>query len=208
MAIFFNYVITSFINRRSSPVARKREITALFAKARNADGRLSDWMRANYDDLLAELGSGRIVWRPVLQVIADLGLLDEHGKRPTRDTTFRTWRRVCRDVAASRARDQGKPAFLTRREIAPGVRALPVHDDQNAGIGLLPMATQRGVRLDIRPARARADMPGSAIQTLSAITASPTADTVAAPIEDVDAQIRRVFDAIGAARTPMPKVIR
>ena len=53
-------------------------------------------------------------------------------------------------------------------------------------------------------------MPGSAIQTpdVSAITASPTADTVAAPIEDADAQIRRVFDAIGAARTPMPKIVR
>jgi hypothetical protein len=80
LAIFFNYVITSVINRRCSPVARKNEITTLFAKVRSADRRLSDWMRANHDDLLVELGSGRIVWRPVLQVIADLGLLDEHGK--------------------------------------------------------------------------------------------------------------------------------
>jgi len=37
-------------------------------------------MRANHDELLAEVGSGRIVWRPITQVIAELGLIDEHGK--------------------------------------------------------------------------------------------------------------------------------
>lgn len=191
-------------------MAREKKITALFAKVRDADTRLSDWMRANHDDLLVELGSGRIVWRPVMRVIADLGLLDEHGKRPTRDTAFRTWRRVRRDVADSRARKQGMPAFLASGEIAPGVRALPGHDDQAAGMGVPPMVGQRRMRLDIRPARALADMPGAAIETpdVPAITASPAAVTVKAPVEDADAQIRRVFDAIGAARTPMPKIVR
>ena len=37
-------------------------------------------MWANQDDLLVELGSGRIVWRPITRAIAELGLIDEHGK--------------------------------------------------------------------------------------------------------------------------------
>ena len=72
VAIFFNYVMMSVLNHRCRTVARQKEITVLFAKVRNADRRLSDWMRANHDDLLAELGSGRIVWRPVTRAIADL----------------------------------------------------------------------------------------------------------------------------------------
>ena len=200
----------SVLNHRCRPVARQKEITGLFAKVRDADRRLYDWMRAHHDDLLVELGTERIVWRPVMQVIAELGLVDEHGKEPTRDTAFRTWLRVRRDVAASRARKQGRPAFLASGEIAPGVRALPGQDDQAAGTGVPPMVGQRRMQLDIRPARALGDMPGAAIETpdVPAIAAVPTAVIVAAPIEDADAQIRRVFDAIGAARTPMPKLIR
>jgi hypothetical protein len=188
-------------------VPREKKITALFAKVRNADRRLSDWMRANHDDLLVELGSGRVVWRPVMQVIAELGLLDEHGKQPTRDTAFRTWQRVRGDAAATRARRQAKPAVLARGEIAPGVRALVGQDDQTSEMGVRPMVRQQCMRLDIRPARPFADMPGSAIQTpdVPAVTAIPTE---VAPVEDADAQIQRVFDAIGAARTPMPKIIR
>ena len=209
MAIFFSYVTMSALNHRCRPVPRQKEITGLFAKVRNADRRLTDWMRANHDDLLAELGSGRIVWRPVMRIIAELGLLDEHGKAPTRDAASRTWLRVRRDVAASRARKQGRPALLASGEIAPGVRALRGDDDQAAGMGVPPMVGQRRMRLDIRPARPLGDMPSSATQTpdIPAIAASPAEVTVATPPEDADAQIRRVFEAIAAARTPMPKII-
>jgi hypothetical protein len=58
---FFNYVMMSVLNRRSCTMARKTEITVLFAKVCNADKRLSDWIRANHDNLLAEVGSGRIL---------------------------------------------------------------------------------------------------------------------------------------------------
>ena len=37
-------------------------------------------MRANHDELLTEVGSGRVVWRPITRAIAKLGLIDEHGK--------------------------------------------------------------------------------------------------------------------------------
>jgi hypothetical protein len=200
----------SVLNYWCRTVPRQNEITGLFGKVRDADRRLYGWMRAQHDDLLVELGTERIVWRPVMRVIAELGLVDEHGKEPTRDTAFRTWLRVRRDVAASRARKQGRPAFLASGEIAPGVRALSDPHDLTSGTGMLPMARQQRVRLDIRPARALGDVPGAAIEIpdVPAITADPTAVTVAAPIEDADAQIRRVFDAISAARTPMPKLIR
>ena len=209
MAIFFDYVMMSVLNHRCRTVPRQKEITGLFAKVRDADRRLYGWMRAHHDDLLAELGTERIVWRPVMRVIAELGLVDEHGKEPTRDTAFRTWLRVRRDVAGSRARKQGRPAFLASGEIAPGVRTLPDQHDLTSGTGMLPMARQRRMQLDIRPARALGDVPGAAIETpdVPAITASPAAVTVKAPVEDAAAQIRRVFAAIGAARTPMPKVI-
>ena len=51
----------SALNRRSCTVARKTEITVLFAKVCNADKRLSDWIHTNHDILLAEVGSVRIL---------------------------------------------------------------------------------------------------------------------------------------------------
>jgi hypothetical protein len=52
-------------------------------------------------------------------------------------------------------------------------------------------------------------MQAPAIQTpgVPANTSGPTPVAAAAPVEDAKAQIRRVFDAMDAARTPMPKPI-
>jgi hypothetical protein len=187
-------------------MARRKQITALFTKVRHADRRLYDWMRAHHDELLVELGSGRIVWRPVMRVIADLGLVDDRGQKPTRDTAFRTWKRVRGDVATARTERQDKPALNAVGEIAPGVRALLDQHDQAV---VEPMVTTPRIRLDIRPARPIGSSLGSKFQTPEGpATATGTSSvTAATPVEDADAQIRRVFDAIGSARTPMPKII-
>jgi hypothetical protein len=188
---------------------RPKKITALFAEVRNGDKRLSDWMRANHDDLLVELGPGRIAWRQFMKVIEILGLVDERGKKPTRDTVARTWHRVRGDVATNRAKRRRKPEVLTPGEIAPGVRALPDHDSQTAEAVVEPGLTRPPIRLDIRPARPLAGMPAAAIQRpgVPPDTSGRTSVAVAAPGEDADAQFRRVFEAMDAARTPMPKPI-
>jgi hypothetical protein len=187
-------------------MARRKQITALFAKVRHADRRLYDWMRAHHDELLVELGSGRIVWRPVMRVIADLGLVDDRGQKPTRDTAFRTWRRVRGEVAKACAKKQDKPALHTPGEIAPGVRALLGQDDQASA---QPMVTPPRMRLDIRPARPIGPSLGSTFQRgeVPAIATNATSVTAKTLVEEPGAQIRRVFDAIGATRTPMPKVV-
>lgn len=188
---------------------REKSIAILFAKVRSADRRLADWMRANHDDLLAELGSRRIVWRPLMQVITELGLLDEHGKQPTRDTAFRTWRRVRDDVAASRTERRDKHAALGLDEIAPGVRALADHSDRSEE-GVLPRVRQQDLHLHIRFARPLTEMPTAANEKPDgpAVATNPLEKAIPEPGEDASEQIRRVLDAIGAARTPMPKIIR
>jgi hypothetical protein len=183
-------------------VARPKEIGALFAKVRASDKRLYDWMLAHHDELVAELGSGRVLWHPVMQVIAELGLVDDRGRQPTRDTAFRTWHRVRNNVAKTRAERQDKPA-LKAGEISPGVRSLLNQNDQ-------PDVKAPRMRLDIRPAIPVGRNLGSTFRTegLPTITSGAASVIDTRPVEEVSAEIQRVFAAIGATRTPMPKIVR
>ncbi|MCJ2139428.1 hypothetical protein [Methylobacterium sp. E-066] len=97
-------------------------IAAVFARARAGDRRLSPWMTRHHDELVREIGTGRVEWAAALCAFADLGLTDEHGRPLTRDTASRTWRRVREAVAA------GRQAEATARpspgELVPGVRLI------------------------------------------------------------------------------------
>jgi len=127
-------------------VARPKTLSAAFARARQEQRLLYDWLRDNHDTFAAELGQlrPRDRWTRALRVIADLGLLDDRGNAVTRDTAIRTWKRVREDVAAARAKRQGAPPpALARGEIAPGVRgvakaAAPVSAMPAAGTGTSP----------------------------------------------------------------------
>ena len=101
---------------------RDRGIAAAFARARAGDRRLGTWMIRHHDEMLRQLGTGRIQWTAPLAAFADLELTDEHGRPLTCDTASRTWRRVREAVAAARqAEARARPA---PGELVPGVRVV------------------------------------------------------------------------------------
>lgn len=157
--------------------ARDRGIAAAFARVRAGDRRLAPWMSRHHDELLKELGTGRIEWASPLAVFASLGLTDEHGRSLTRDTASRTWRRVRTAVAAAK---QAQARTLPRPgEIAPGVRLVPP-----TGIPSL----QR-VHAPVPPDVLAAGVPGAA----------------PGGAEEATERIRSVLDVMGAARVPLPR---
>jgi hypothetical protein len=182
-------------------VKNAQEITKLFGEARRSKRRLSDWMRANHDSLLAELGTGRIDWDPVMQVIKTLGLLDNQGNSPSKDAAYRAWKRVRDVVATERTANVGLPASVTTpNEIAPGVRMLVQRRSlqDSADAGRMP--------LELHPARASSKASSATLHSFS--PASSASAGTPSLVEEAKTQIERVFDTIGANRTPMPKPIR
>lgn len=107
-------------------MARPRTLSAAFARIRQEERLLYDWLRDRHDEFAAELAAVRVRdrWTRALKVIAEQKLVDDRGNPVTRDTATRTWKRVREDVAAARARRQGAPPpVLAPGEVAPGVRA-------------------------------------------------------------------------------------
>lgn len=166
-------------------MARPRKVAVMLARARGGRRRLSDWMILHHDELLEQIGTGRIDWQPVMDVIGQLDLRDEHGQPVTRDTAARTWARVRRRATDRRDGEaaKGKPQ-LRPGEIAPGVRSL--------GSASGP-ATRPSLELDISPARPREGVP-----------ANHGPSSVRAEGEAAE-RLKTVIEAFGAARVPMPK---
>ena len=167
-------------------MARPRKVSAMLATARADRRRLSDWMALHCDELLEQLGSGRIDWRPVMDVIGSLDLRDEHGQPVTRDTAARTWARVRRRRANQQVREaaRAKPP-LRPGEVALGVRSL----DFATGPVARPF-----LELDISPARPREAVPADH-------GCFPAHANGAAEL------LKSAIDGFGAARVPMPKPI-
>ena len=166
-----------------------KTIGHLFASARRNSRKLSDWMYANHEPLLREIGTDRVDWTAAMIVIRKLRLVDAHGKLPSKDTAFRTWKRVQERIN----RDRPHTGAVAADEIAPGVRSLRIQP-QSADMGARP-------RLEIRPVRANNGIQTDH-QTPSLTTPNDVHDR-----NDTDAasaEIQRVFDEIGASRTPMP----
>lgn len=107
-------------------MARPRTLSASFARIRQEQRLLYDWLRDRHDEFAAEIAAVRVRdrWTRALKVIAEHELVDDRGSQVTRDTAIRTWKRVREDVAAARAKRQGAPSpALAPGEVAPGVRA-------------------------------------------------------------------------------------
>lgn len=151
-----------------------RGIAAVFARARAGDRRLAPWMTRHHDELVREIGTGRVEWAAPLAVFADLGLTDEHGRPLTRDTASRTWKRVREAVAAGRQAEG--TARLLPGELVPGVR-------------LIASAT---VPMTVRPP------PAPAASAAAAIAGTP------AGAEEATERIRAVLAGMGASRVPLP----
>lgn len=151
-----------------------RGIAAAFVKARAGDRRLAPWMTRHHDQLVDEIGTGRVEWSAPLAAFASLGLTDDHGRPLTRDTASRTWRRVREAVAAARQAE---------------ARARPAPDE------LVP-----GVRL-IGPAPAPAPLRAPLAPFVP--VAAPIAGTPAGA-EEATERIRAVLAGMGAARIPLP----
>lgn len=157
---------------------RDQGIAAVFARARAGDRRLGPWMVRHHDELVRELGTGRVEWAAPLAAFADLDLTDEHGQLLTRDTASRTWRRAREAVAGTRqAEARARPA---PGELVPGVRLVA------------PAPAPMPVRTAPPPAPAAAAI-------------SPIAGTPAGAVEATE-HIAAVLAAMGASRVPLPSL--
>lgn len=153
-------------------------IAAVFARARAGDRRLAPWMTRHHDELVREIGTGRVEWAAPLAAFADLGLTDEHGRPLTRDTASRTWRRVRQAVAV--ARQAEATARPTPGELVPGVR-------------LIAPAPAPG------PIRA-APLPAPVAPAVAPVAGAP------AGAEEATEHIAAVLAAMGASRVPLPSL--
>ena len=131
-------------------------------------------MTRHHDELVREIGTGRVEWAAALSAFADLGLTDEHGRPLTRDTASRTWRRVREAVAAGRQAEAA--ARPSPGELVPGVRLI---------------------------ASATAPMTVSPPPAPAAPVAAPIAGT-AAGAEEATEHIAAVLAGMGASRVPLP----
>ena len=172
-------------------MARPRTINKMFADIRKGDNRLSTWMRQNYSGLIEEIGIGRVEWKPVLLIISQLDLRDEHGQLVTADTAARTWRRIRKEMDAREAKRAAAAAGPDLRpgEIAPGVRTAFQSRPGTSGPVLhvasaLPSATTS---------------PGPAAP--AAQSGAPAAQSRAGATE----QVRAALERLGANRVPMPR---
>jgi hypothetical protein len=187
-------------------MGRPKKISRLFSDIRAGDARLSTFMRRHHDDLLRELGSGRIQWRNPLRVFAGLGLTDEHGQPVSREAAARTWLRVRREVAAAREkRAVTAVPVLEPGELAPGVRAI-IAAERTANKALPPRSA---ARVGISPARPRdptrkseaADADAPAPLDVGSVASRSAGASVSAGAAE---QIQRVLREIGSTRTPLP----
>ena len=185
-------------------MARPRKIDALFAQARTAQPTLADWMRANHTALLAQLGAGRIKWRTAMAVITDLGLTDEHGQTPSRDTVARTWTRVRREIAETQ-RASTLPS-LQPGEIAPGVRlSSPFTDSHFGARPSQPPFESRFARPRYEVSSHAAQAPVPAGSSASEAQARPPGTPAAQPHDGATEQIMRALGSMASSRVPMPK---
>lgn len=175
-------------------MGRLRKIPTLFAAARQADRRVSVWMRANHTALVAELGTGRVAWRRVLPILAGLGLTDEVGQPLTRDTASRTWKRVCREIAVEQRAKATPSPQLAPGELAPGVRY----------VGPTPILQPAALA---RPLALR-DAPSIAPAPAQPDAATPAASEATPEVVEATEQIRRVLAEMGALRVLLPSRTR
>ena len=185
-------------------MARPHKIDALFAQARTAQHTLADWMRTNHDALSAQLGTGRIKWRTAMAVIVDLGLTDEHGQTPSRDTVARTWTRVRLEIA--KAQCALTLPSLQPGEIAPGVRLSVPSTDSNPGARpSQPSLESRFARPRYEVSSYAAQAPLPAGSSASEAEARPPGTPAAQPHDGATEQIMRALGSMASTRVPMPK---
>ncbi|MET3695325.1 hypothetical protein [Methylobacterium goesingense] len=145
-------------------------------------------MTQHHDELLRELGAGRIEWAAALVVFAGLNLTDEHGRRSlSRDTASRTWRRVRRAVAAARqveARMAPRPGELVRgvhlvASLAPPVmRIAPARPSPMAvpPIGGVDEATERIAAVLAGMGASRVPLPSQPLRQHQSAPMRPASD--------------------------------
>jgi hypothetical protein len=186
-------------------MARRRkdqqQVSALLETMKQATGRgirspLYHWLRDHHDQIADALHRPR--WVKVAAWLAGQDIRDGSGKPPSAAIARLTWRKVRADLATARAAPVAQPPSPAPDEIAPGVRAILPTAAGTSGAARTRMA------LDIRPARARAD-----ISIPDATPAAPpaTADPTVAG-QTAAEQLENVFAAMAAGTTPMPKIVR
>ncbi len=180
-------------------MARPRTLSAAFARIRQEERLLYDWLRDRHDEFATELAAVRVRdrWTRALKVIGEQKLVDDRGNQVTRDTAIRTWKRVREDVAAARARRQGAPPpTLAPGEVAPGVCAVgdsgwdrltePAGSSASSSRPLVPQAA------------AQAPADGSDLGT------APAGSEHVGTKAD---RMRHLLNSMRAGKVPLPKTI-
>lgn len=158
------------------------------------------WLRAHHDQLADTLHRPR--WEVVATWLTGQGIVDGDGKPPSADIARLTWWKVRGEVAAARALASRRGSDpLAPDELARGVRV---------ALSAVPTETgspQPRMALDIRPARARADLPIAPPPAVPAFAQAGPADSGPGGPPNADEQLRRVLDAMADRATPMPKIV-
>ncbi len=164
---------------------------------------LTRWLRAHYADFAAMLADKEPGWDEVAAALATMGLLDGKSEQPNGDRVRKAWWAVRQAKEAAIAAKAHRSVLDVPRaagEITPGVQAVVAPSAE------LTEARPRK-RLDLRPARALID--ASALADSPALNGPrPAAPEGRASSETATEQMLRVFDAMEAGKTPMPKVIQ
>ncbi|HXW71154.1 MAG TPA: hypothetical protein VEK34_06935 [Methylocella sp.] len=170
-------------------------------RGKTARSSLYRWLRSNHDHFLQDWHEGAD-WPAFVQAFTALGLTDRTGKPPIPETARKIWLQVRKDIAKDKAREQAKRApSLMQDEIAPGVRAAPDRETDNA--------PRPRMTIEIRPATPRLDAAVTRSLSQSTTAARPSLPPTkpAETGDDANAQIRRVLDEIDATKVPIPRKV-
>jgi hypothetical protein len=139
--------------RRSRNGMASNDVAKVVTANREKGGRHSPlyrWMRSHHDALAAAFDADGASWRVVTEMLAENGLTDGDGKQPVIRRAQKTWYRVKRDVAATRAKAEAKSK--PSPALAPVVATIPLPSPaspdpwrpDNRAVGTTPPAASDG----------------------------------------------------------------
>ncbi len=188
-------------------VAAKGSVAALIAylDRNGAGGRgrrssLSRWLRAHHDEFAAMLAVNEAGWDELAAGLsATAGLLDGNGKPPTGERLRKVWWETRRDRIAAQTASQGRSSSRVAGRIVP-----PVHVTQEPGLAGDQVLPEPEMLSEARPAK----QPRPATPVSSGGADRALVPDQAAPVGDVDEELRRARELLGRGTVPIPGSVR
>jgi len=158
------------------------------------------WMKRNHARLAAQFEGVRVQWAGVAETLAELGIRDVNGNPPKAASVRRTWWRVRRDVAASKAKAAAKRGEAQIESVqAQAVAAAPAIPKaaeplQGYPPDVVPVDNEAPTRTRFRPSGGLKKWPSADPEAL-AVSAQPSME----PSRPAPA-----FDPMETADAPKP----